>query len=214
MIPISLVHKKDLDIGNGDTPTILYGYGSYGYSMDPGFHQQILPYLVRGMVFAIAHVRGGGEMGRQWYKLHGKYLNKRNTFSDFIKCVEHLIETNLTNPSKLAIRGSSAGGLLVGAAWNMRPDLFKVAVADFSFNSSSSGSSCNEWDCNNQSCQDLEFHRHHNQVHISISIINQSYVSLSFQFFCMYNYPKKLGTIIGTKSNTHGCCSSSCSCCC
>ena len=132
-IPISLVHKKDLDIKTGNTPTMLYGYGSYGASIDPAFHKYILPYLDRGMLFAIAHIRGGGEMGRHWYQLQGKYLNKRNTFSDFINCAEHLINTNVTNPSKLAIEGRSAGGLLIGAVLNMRPDLFKVAVAGVPF---------------------------------------------------------------------------------
>ena len=112
---------------------MLYGYGSYGSSIDPAFHKYILPYLDRGMLFAIAHIRGGGEMGRHWYQLQGKYLNKRNTFSDFINCAEHLIETNVTNPSKLAIEGRSAGGLLIGAVLNMRPDLFKVAVAGVPF---------------------------------------------------------------------------------
>ena len=133
LIPISLVHRKDLNIETGDTPTMLYGYGSYGASIDPGFHKYILPYLDRGMLFAIAHIRGGGEMGRHWYQLQGKYLNKRNTFSDFINCAEHLIDTNVTNPGKLAIEGRSAGGLLIGAVLNMRPDLFKVAVAGVPF---------------------------------------------------------------------------------
>ena len=132
-IPISMVHRKDTNINNGNTPTMLYGYGSYGICIDPGFSRFILPYLDRGMVYAIAHIRGGGEMGRYWYEEEGKYLNKRNTFSDFINCAEHLIEMNITNSQKLAIEGRSAGGLLMGAVLNMRPDLFKVAVAGVPF---------------------------------------------------------------------------------
>ena len=132
-IPMSMVHRKDVDIYKGNTPTMLYGYGSYGICIDPGFHKFILPYLDRGMVFVIAHIRGGGEMGRYWYEEQGKYLNKRNTFSDFINCAEKLIEMNITNPEKLAIEGRSAGGLLMGAVLNMRPDLFKVAIAGVPF---------------------------------------------------------------------------------
>ena len=132
-IPMSVVHRKDADITNGNTPTMLYGYGSYGICIDPGFHRFILPYLDRGMVYAIAHIRGGGEMGRYWYEEQGKYLNKRNTFTDFINCAEHLIQENITNPQKIAIEGRSAGGLLMGAVLNMRPDLFKIAVAGVPF---------------------------------------------------------------------------------
>ena len=133
MIPMSLVYRKSVDTSRGDTPTLIYGYGSYGSSIGGYFDASILPYLDRGMVYAIAHIRGGGEMGRYWYQEQGKYLNKRNTFSDFINCAEHLIETKLTNPSKLAMMGVSAGGLLMGAVMNMRPDLFKVAVAKVPF---------------------------------------------------------------------------------
>ena len=132
-MPISMVHKKDVSIKNGDTPTMLYGYGSYGSSVDPGFDRMIIPYLDRGMVYAIAHIRGGGEMGRPWYEEKGKYLNKRNTFSDFINCAEHLIQENVTKPEKLAIEGRSAGGMLIGTVLNMRPDLFKIAVAGVPF---------------------------------------------------------------------------------
>ena len=133
LIPISMVYKKDVSIKNGDTPTMLYGYGSYGSSVDPGFDRMIIPYLDRGMVYAIAHIRGGGEMGRPWYEEKGKYLNKRNTFSDFINCAEHLIQENVTKPEKLAIEGRSAGGMLIGTVLNMRPDLFKIAVAGVPF---------------------------------------------------------------------------------
>ena len=133
LIPMSLVYKKSVDIEHGDTPTLLYGYGSYGASIGGAFDVSILPYLDHGMVYAIAHIRGGGDMGRYWYQEQGKYLNKRNTFSDFINCAEHLIETKITNPSKLAMMGVSAGGLLMGAVLNMRPDLFKVAIAKVPF---------------------------------------------------------------------------------
>ena len=132
-IPMSVVHLKDLVLGSGDTPTFLYGYGSYGMCVDPGFDARILPYVDRGVVYVIAHIRGGGEMGRYWYEEQGKYLNKRNTFSDFVNCAEHLIDTKITNPEKLACEGRSAGGLLMGAVLNMRPDLFKVAVAGVPF---------------------------------------------------------------------------------
>ena len=114
-------------------PTMLYGYGSYGICIDPGFHKLILPYLDRGMIYVIAHVRGGGEMGRYWYEEEGKYLNKRNTFQDFISCAEHLIDENYTQPSLLATEGRSAGGLLMGNIINWRPDLFEAVVAGVPF---------------------------------------------------------------------------------
>ena len=134
-IPISMVYKKSVNITRSNAPTMLYGYGSYGgtYSTALIFRKSIIPYLDHGMVYAIAHVRGGGEMGRYWYEKEGKYLNKRNTFSDFINCAEHLIQINITKPEKLAMNGRSAGGLLVGAVLNMRPDLFRVAIAEVPF---------------------------------------------------------------------------------
>jgi oligopeptidase B len=139
-IPISIVHRKDLyeEDGKEDTdrtpkPCMLYGYGSYGICIDPDFNAQILPYLDRGMIYAIAHVRGGGEMGRYWYEEQGKYLTKRNTFQDFISCAEHLVAENITAPEVLAIEGRSAGGLLMGNVINMRPDLFQCAVAGVPF---------------------------------------------------------------------------------
>jgi oligopeptidase B len=134
MVPMSMVHRKDVDIdGPAPTPTMLYAYGSYGVCIDPCFHRMILPYLDRGMLYVIAHIRGGGEMGRYWYEEQGKYLNKRNTFSDFINCAEHLVDTGVTAPEKLAIEGRSAGGLLMGAVLNMRPDLFKIAISGVPF---------------------------------------------------------------------------------
>jgi oligopeptidase B len=126
-IPISLVYRKDLEL-NGQQPCLLQGYGSYGICYDPYFSSLRLSLLDRGLVVAVAHIRGGGEMGRQWY-YDGKFLKKRNTFTDFIRCAETLIAKGYTQPEKLAIRGGSAGGLLMGAVMNMRPDLFKAVLA-------------------------------------------------------------------------------------
>ncbi|KAG8345216.1 oligopeptidase b [Trypanosoma vivax] len=131
-IPISLVYDAALDLTKPH-PTMLYGYGSYGICVEPEFNIQYLPYVDRGVIFAIAHVRGGGEMGRAWYELGAKYLTKRNTFMDFIACAEHLISSGLTTPNQLACEGRSAGGLLIGAVLNMRPDLFHVALAGVPF---------------------------------------------------------------------------------
>jgi oligopeptidase B len=130
-VPISLVRRRDLQL-NGAHPTLLYGYGAYEASTDPMFDPARLSMLERGFIFAIAHVRGGGEMGRDWYE-DGKFLNKTNTFTDFIACARHLIARGYTSPSKLAIRGRSAGGLLIGAVLNSRPDLFSCAVAQVPF---------------------------------------------------------------------------------
>lgn len=126
-IPISLVYKKGL-VKDGTNPVLLYGYGSYGSSMEANFRSYRLSLLDRGFVYAIAHVRGGQEMGRYWYE-DGKLLKKKNTFTDFIDCAEYLIDEQFTNPDKLFAMGGSAGGLLVGAVSNMRPDLFKGIVA-------------------------------------------------------------------------------------
>ena len=130
-VPMSLVYRKGL-VKNGDNPALLYGYGSYGYSIDPGFDPNLMSLLDRGFVFAIGHIRGGSEMGRAWYE-DGKMLNKRNTFTDFIACAEHLITEQYTRKEKLAIMGGSAGGLLVGACVTMRPDLFGAVVAKVPF---------------------------------------------------------------------------------
>eukprot|EP00298_Acanthocystis_sp_HF-20_P016967 c21638_g1_i1.p1 GENE.c21638_g1_i1~~c21638_g1_i1.p1 ORF type:complete len:758 (-),score=243.03 c21638_g1_i1:40-2280(-) len=133
-IPVSIVyHKKLFYSKNGPKPLLLYGYGSYGISIDPSFDLKRLPLLNRGMVFAIAHVRGGGEMGQYWYESEGKYLQKKNTFTDFISVAEHLIKQNMTSPNLLAIEGRSAGGLLLGAVLNMRPDLFQIALSGVPF---------------------------------------------------------------------------------
>lgn len=130
-VPISIVYKKGLT-KDGNNPLYLYGYGSYGASMEPNFNSNRLSLLDRGFVYAIAHIRGGGEMGRYWYD-QGKLLNKMNTFTDFIACAEHLIAGKYTSPEKLAIGGGSAGGLLMGAVTNLRPDLFKAVVAKVPF---------------------------------------------------------------------------------
>jgi oligopeptidase B len=128
-VPLSLVYRKDRPAGG---PALLYGYGSYEASMDPGFSSIRLSLLDRGFVFVIAHIRGGGEMGRRWY-LDGKLLKKRNTFTDFIAAAEHLVAEGWTTPDRLAIRGGSAGGLLMGAVANERPDLFGAVVAEVPF---------------------------------------------------------------------------------
>lgn len=126
-VPISLVYRKDLR-KEGPQPLLLYGYGSYGASMNPYFSSVRLSLLDRGFIYAIAHIRGGQEMGRQWYE-DGKLLKKKNTFTDFIDCAEHLIKEGYTNSDQLFAMGGSAGGLLMGAVLNMRPDLWKGVIA-------------------------------------------------------------------------------------
>ena len=118
--------------GNGAASMYLTAYGAYGVSSDPYFASVFLSLLDRGYVYAIAHIRGGQEMGRKWYN-DGKLLNKKNSFTDFIACAEHLIQQGYTKAQYLAIEGGSAGGLLMGAVVNMRPDLFRVVVADVPF---------------------------------------------------------------------------------
>jgi oligopeptidase B len=129
-VPISIVYRKDRR--DRSAPLLLYGYGAYEHSSDPMFDPARLSLLDRGFAFAIAHVRGGGEMGRWWYE-DGRLLRKRNTFDDFIACAEHLVAEGYTMPDRLAIRGRSAGGLLIGAVLNQRPDLFGCAVAQVPF---------------------------------------------------------------------------------
>lgn len=160
-IPMSIVYNKKLAKLDGCDPLLLYGYGSYEVflaeayglqilgpftsfvlsyetllslqiSVDPYFKASRLSLLDRGFIYVIAHVRGGGEMGRQWYE-NGKLLKKKNTFTDFIACAECLIELKYCSKEKLCIEGRSAGGLLMGAVVNMRPDLFKVVVAGVPF---------------------------------------------------------------------------------
>lgn len=131
MVPIVLAYKKGL-VKNGNNPLLLEGYGSYGSSSFPGFSRGNISYLDRGFIIATAQVRGGRELGEEWYD-DGRMLNKKNTFTDFIACAEHLVKEKYTNPSKLAAEGGSAGGLLMGAVVNMRPDLFKCIVANVPF---------------------------------------------------------------------------------
>ncbi|MFX0125415.1 MAG: S9 family peptidase [Candidatus Hodarchaeota archaeon] len=128
---ISLVYKKGIKL-DGKNPLLLYGYGSYGYSIDPEFLSYRISLLDRGFIFVIAHIRGGSELGRNWYE-DGKLLRKKNTFTDFIACAEHLIHKGYTSSNMLCILGGSAGGLLMGAVTNMRPDLFKAVVARVPF---------------------------------------------------------------------------------
>lgn len=130
-VPVSLVYKKSMRKKQGN-PTLLYGYGSYGASMDAYFSTSRLSLLDRGFVFAIAHIRGGEEMGRQWYE-DGKLLKKKNTFYDFIDCAEDLLKKGYTAPGEMYAMGGSAGGLLMGAVVNMRPDLCKGVIAAVPF---------------------------------------------------------------------------------
>ncbi|MBK6904277.1 MAG: S9 family peptidase [Saprospirales bacterium] len=130
-VPISLVYRKGFK-KDGTAPLLLYGYGSYGYSMDPMFNSARLSLLDRGFVFAIAHIRGGEEMGRQWYE-DGKLLKKVNTFNDFIDCGEFLVKEKYAAKDQLFAYGGSAGGLLMGAVVNMRPDMWKGVLAAVPF---------------------------------------------------------------------------------
>ncbi|MBX7222794.1 MAG: S9 family peptidase [Blastocatellia bacterium] len=130
-VPVSVVYKKGLKL-DGKNPLLLYAYGSYGISMPDSFSSSRLSLLDRGFVYAIAHIRGGKEMGEIWHD-QGKLMNKKNTFTDFIACGEMLIEKKFTSKEKLVIEGGSAGGLLMGAVTNMRPDLFKVVVSHVPF---------------------------------------------------------------------------------
>ncbi|MBX0328528.1 S9 family peptidase [Oscillochloris sp. ZM17-4] len=126
-VPISLVYRRGL-VRDGSAPALLIGYGAYGYSYDPAFDQKRLSLLDRGFVFAIAHIRGGQELGRPWYE-QGRMLHKKNTFGDFIAAAEQLVAEGYTSPPRLAISGTSAGGLLVSACANARPELFGAVLA-------------------------------------------------------------------------------------
>jgi len=131
-VPISLVYKRQGSGDGGPRPLLLYGYGSYGASSEAVFQATRLPLLDRGFVFAIAHVRGGQEMGRAWYEA-GRQRHKRNSFTDFIACAEQLVADGHADPARLYAHGGSAGGLLMGAVLNLRPDLFSGAIADVPF---------------------------------------------------------------------------------
>lgn len=145
-IPVSMVFQRDaFTKNNGNTPVHLYGYGAYGASIEASFRSTRLPLLKRGVVYVLAHVRGGGELGRPWYEEQGKYLGKKNTFNDFVdvarwltdestqKAASDKIGRGITNPSKLSCEGKSAGGLLIGASMNQAPDLFQAAILGVPF---------------------------------------------------------------------------------
>ena len=132
LVPISLVYQKSTFSKSGKNPVLLYAYGSYGYSMDAYFSSNRLSLLQRGFVFAIAHIRGGEDLGRAWYE-DGKLLKKKNTFTDFIACAEHLVQQEYTSAAHLYAMGGSAGGLLMGAVINMRPDIFNGVIANVPF---------------------------------------------------------------------------------
>ncbi|MBO0722318.1 MAG: S9 family peptidase, partial [Blastocatellia bacterium] len=127
MVPISIVYRTEL-VRDGKRPLVLAGYGSYGISNDVNFAANRLSLLDRGVIYAIAHIRGGGELGKEWHD-QGKMMAKRNTFTDFIACAEQLVKEKYTSTDRLVITGGSAGGLLMGAVTNMRPDLFKAVVS-------------------------------------------------------------------------------------
>ena len=130
-VPISLVYRKGTPL-DGSAPLVLYGYGSYGNTIDPYFSAAKLSLLDRGFIMAIAHVRGGQFLGRDWYE-DGKLLHKKNTFTDFIACGRFLVENKYSSPDRIMAQGGSAGGLLVGAVVNMAPELFHGVIADVPF---------------------------------------------------------------------------------
>ena len=128
---MAIVYKKGIK-KDGSNPTLLYSYGSYGSSSDVNFSASMYSLIDRGFLFAIAQIRGGSDLGEQWYE-DGKLLNKKNTFTDFIACSEHLIDAGYTSPEKLTAMGGSAGGLLMGAVVNERPDLYQAIVSQVPF---------------------------------------------------------------------------------
>jgi oligopeptidase B len=130
-IPMSMVYRKGVKM-DGSAPLLLYGYGSYGASIPPGFSSTRLSLLDRGVIFVIGHIRGGGELGEEWRQA-GRMMNKMNTFTDFIACAETLINKKYTSKDRLVIQGGSAGGLLMGVVTNLRPDLFKAVVSQVPF---------------------------------------------------------------------------------
>ncbi|HEV8079427.1 MAG TPA: prolyl oligopeptidase family serine peptidase, partial [Chitinophagaceae bacterium] len=128
-VPISVIYRKDKFKKDGSNPLLLYAYGSYGANSDPYFNSSVISLLDRGISFAIAHIRGGQEMGRDWYE-QGRVLTKKNTFTDFIDAAQFLVNEKYTSKNKLFANGGSAGGMLMGAVTNMRPDLFKGIIAE------------------------------------------------------------------------------------
>jgi oligopeptidase B len=131
-VPISVIYRKDLKKADGSNPLYVYGYGSYGFTLSDTFSSARLSLLDRGVVMANAHIRGGGEMGKAWHDA-GRMMNKMNTFTDFIACTEYLVANKYGARDKIAVEGGSAGGLLMGAVTNLRPDLFKVVVSHVPF---------------------------------------------------------------------------------
>jgi oligopeptidase B len=130
-VPVWLLYRKDLKL-DGSNPALLYGYGSYGASMSASFSSNLFSLVDRGVVYATAYIRGGGELGKKWHD-DGRMHKKRNTFTDFIAVAEHLVASGYTSKQRLAISGGSAGGLLMGAVTNMRPELYKVVVSHVPF---------------------------------------------------------------------------------
>src|SRR5262249_32686853 len=130
-VPISIVSKKGVKL-DGKAPLLLYAYGSYGGSMAPTFSSSGLSLLNRGVIYGLAYIRGGGELGEEWRE-QGRMMRKMNTFTDFIDCADYLVKHKYTSSDRLVIQGGSAGGLLMGAVVNMRPDLFKAVVAQVPF---------------------------------------------------------------------------------
>jgi oligopeptidase B len=130
-VPVSLVYKKGVKF-DGSAPMLLYAYGSYGISMAPTFSSGRLSLLDRGVIYALAYIRGGGELGEDWRE-QGRMMKKMNTFNDFIDCADYLEKNKYTSKDRMVIQGGSAGGLLMGAVSNMRPDLFKAVVAQVPF---------------------------------------------------------------------------------
>jgi oligopeptidase B len=131
MVPLSIVYRKGF-IQNGTAPLLIYGYGSYGYSVNPGFNSSVISLLDRGFVYAMPHIRGGSDMGRYWYE-DGKLFKKKNTFTDFNDCAQFLVNEKYTSSDRLFAMGGSAGGLLMGAILNKRPDLYKGVIAAVPF---------------------------------------------------------------------------------
>jgi prolyl oligopeptidase len=127
-IPLSIIYKKDLKL-DGSNPCLMEGYGAYGISIDPNFDATRLALLEKGIVIAWAHVRGGGENGEDWHNA-GKMATKENTISDFLACAQYLVKNGYTSPGKLALRGTSAGGITIGGALTQRPDLFGLAIVN------------------------------------------------------------------------------------
>jgi oligopeptidase B len=130
-VPMSVVYRNGVKL-DGSAPLLLYAYGSYGISIPPTFSSTRLSLLDRGVIYVIAHIRGGGEMGEEWRQA-GRMMSKMNTFTDFIACADHLVKAKYTSKDRLVIQGGSAGGLLMGAVSNLRPDLFKAVIAQVPF---------------------------------------------------------------------------------